>query len=90
MHTCQSLHDLHFYFFTKKTIVQALASLLVGDSSLSSLFLKANLIGDEGARAFKVVLLHSQALTTWVFGGMLCGVEFIGLLRRLLFVGWRG
>lgn len=48
-------------------ISQALATLLVGDSSLSSLFLKANLIGDEGARAFKVVLLHSQALTTWVW-----------------------
>lgn len=43
---------------------QALASLLVGDSSLSSLFLRANMIGDEGARAFKIVLLHSQTLTT--------------------------
>ena len=43
---------------------QALANLLVGNSSLVNLGLRANLIGDEGARAFKVVLLHSQTLTT--------------------------
>lgn len=36
----------------------------MGDSSLSKLCLQANLIGDEGAKAFKVVLLHSQTLTT--------------------------
>lgn len=42
---------------------QALAN-LVRDSSLASLRLQANLIGDEGAKAFKVVLLHSQTLTT--------------------------